>query len=179
MQNQLFICNTNKVGQEWRVRLTDAFMEIPMRYALFLPLLALAACGSNEKSFTVNDGEGSEQTVTVKEDDETTTIRSEDGEAVIQTGDVEAEFPVYAPQYPGSKVTASANFSNKEGESGGAIVQETADMPDKVMAFYKDKLTSGGMKIGMETKTGEGGMFIVENPESNGEQTTITFTGGK
>ncbi|HMT45017.1 MAG TPA: hypothetical protein PKA59_10710 [Chakrabartia sp.] len=162
-----------------------------MRALLLLPLLALAACGSNEKEITIKDGEGGEQTVTVGKDDGTTTIKSEDGTAVVRTGAEGANFPPEAPQYPGSTVTASANFAGKDGGSGLMATQETGDEPAKVLAFYKDKLAAAGRKIAMETNTGEGSMLIVEGAEGGkGEgmmiavnkdagKTIVTITGGK
>lgn len=163
-----------------------------MRALILLAPIMLAACGSDEKTVTIKDGEGKDQTVTVNKDDATTTFKSEDGEAVIRQGAdaaAAANFPAHAPKYPGSTVTASASFSNKEGESGGMVSQETGDAPAKVMAFYKDKITSTGKKIAMETTTPEGGMLVVEGPEGKGgmmiiisregDKTTIAYTAGQ
>jgi hypothetical protein len=163
-----------------------------MRYLILAPALLLAACGSNDKTVTIKGDDGKDMTMTVGEDDGTTTIKTEDGEAVIRQGVAGAKFPAFAPQYPGSLVTASANFSGKDNESGSMVTQETTDTPDKVMAFYKGKLTEAGMKIAMETNTPEGGMMAVESKEGGkkggmmiiinkdaGGKTSITFTGGQ
>lgn len=163
-----------------------------MRALILLAPLALAACGSNDKTITVKDSDGKDQTVTVNERDATTTFKSEDGEAVIRQGEdaaAAANFPAFAPQYPGSKVTATANFSNKEGEKGGMTSQETPDDAAKVMAFYKGKIAGAGIKTSMETNTPEGGMIVVEGPDSkggmmiiisrDGDKTTITYTGSQ
>jgi hypothetical protein len=163
-----------------------------MRALILIAPLVLAACGSNDKTITVKDGEGKDQTITVNERDATTTFKSEDGEAVIRQGaDAAAatNFPAHAPQYPGSTVTASATFSSKDGEKGGMTSQETPDVPAKVMAFYKKKITDAGLKISMETTTPEGGMLAVESPggkggmmiivNREGDKTTIAYTSGQ
>lgn len=163
-----------------------------MRAMILLAPLLLAACGSNEKTVTVKDSDGKDQTITVNKDDATTTFKSEDGEAVIRQGAdaaAAANFPAHAPKYPGSTVTASANFSNKEGETGGMTSQETTDAPAKVMAFYKDRITASGKKVAMETTTAEGGMLVVEGDGGKGgmmiivnrdaDKTVITYTAGQ
>lgn len=163
-----------------------------MRTLIFVSLLALSACGSNDKTVTIKDGDGKDQTVTVSEDDATTTFKTEEGEAVIRQGDdaaSAANFPAHAPQYPGSTVKASANFSGKDGKTGGMIAQETGDDTAKVMAFYKEKITAAGLKIGMETTTPDGGMMAVEAADGKGgmmimvgregDKTTITYTAGE
>jgi hypothetical protein len=132
-------------------------------------LVLLAGCGSNERSITVTDGNGQDQTITVGEDDGTTTVKTEGGTAEITSnadGVSGAKFPDYAPQYPGSTVTSTANFAGKEGEGGAMTVQETADEPAKVMGFYKDKLARAGQKVSLETTTPEGGMIGVEGKDN-------------
>ncbi len=163
-----------------------------MRILILAPVLLLAACGSNDKTVTVKGEDGKDVTMTVGSEDETTTIKSEDGEAVIRKGAEGASFPEFAPQYPGSTVTASMNFSGKGDEKGSMVTQETSDAPDKVMAFYKTKLTEAGKKIAMESKTAEGGLMAVEGSAGSqkggmmiiigkGEdgKTSIAFTGGQ
>lgn len=163
-----------------------------MRFALAIPaLLLLAACGSKEDTITVKDGNGEEATITTKSDDGETTITSDKGKVVINEGGAGASFPAFAPQYPGSTVMGSATFAGTgaEGGAGSMVTQQTSDAPDKVMAFYKAKVTEAGMKIGMETNTPEGGMLAVGTPGEKGgmmitvakdgdSKTTIAFIGG-
>ncbi len=163
-----------------------------MRALILLAPLMLAACGSNDKTVTIKDGDGKDQTITVSEDDSTTTLKSEDGQAVIRQGDDAAKgaaFPDHAPQYPGSAVKSSANFSGKDGQSGAMVVQETSDAPDKVLAFYRDKVKAAGKKVSMETTTPEGGMIAVEDVGGKGgmmimvgregEKTQISYLAGQ
>lgn len=163
-----------------------------MRALILLAPLLLVACGSDEKTVTVKGSDGKDQTVTVSKDDATTTFKSEDGEAVIRQGAdaaAAAHFPAHAPRYPGATVTASANFSNKEGETGGMTSQETADVPAKVLAFYKARITAAGKKVAVETTTAQGGMIVVEGDDGKGgmmiianregDKTTITYTSGQ
>jgi hypothetical protein len=161
-------------------------------HLLALPALALmiSACGSKEQTITVQDGEGKDQTITTENDGDVLTVKSQDGSAVIRTGAEGANFPAYAPQYPGSEVTASANFSGKDDASGSMITQSTTDPTDKVMAFYKAKVTEAGLKIAMESNTAEGGMMMVGSEgageqvgmmiavSKDGDKTMITYTGG-
>jgi hypothetical protein len=145
--------------------------------------LLISACGSNERSVTVTDDNGQDQTITVGQDDGTTTVKTESGSAEIKAnadGVSGAQFPAYAPQYPGSTVTSTANFAGKEGESGAMTVQETADEPAKVMAFYKSKLTDSGQKVSLETTTPEGGMIGVEGKDSkSGMMIMVASSEGK
>lgn len=67
-------------------------------------------------------------------------VQSAQGTVTMQTGStVPADFPADVPIYPGASVESSVNASGPEG--GGWVVGfKTADGPDKVSAFYKEKL---------------------------------------
>jgi hypothetical protein len=70
-----------------------------------------------------------------------------------------ADFPAYAPQYPGAKL---GDVSNIKSDAGSMItaVMTTSDTPDKVLAFYKEKLTAGGVPVGVESKSAEMSMLM-------------------
>lgn len=163
-----------------------------MRALMLTPLLLLAACGSKEETITVKNGDGVETKITTEKDGGTTTLSSDKGNIVFKEGAEGASFPAYAPQYPGSEITSSANFTGtgSEGGSGSMVTQTTSDAPDKVMAFYKAKITEAGMKTNMETTTPEGAMMMVGDASgksgmmitmSKGDdgKTTIAFMGGQ
>ena len=71
-----------------------------MRGVLVLSALLVAACGSNERSIEVQDGNGQSATVSIKGDGEKVTVRSANGEVVYQQGAQGAFFPAYAPNIP-------------------------------------------------------------------------------
>jgi hypothetical protein len=164
-----------------------------MRALILMPLLLLAACGHKAQTITVDDGKGGKTAVGVAQDGGTTTIYSSDGKVEIKANPGSAAFPAFAPQYPGSKVVSSANFSGSDKNGGGVgtmITQETTDDPAKVMAFYKAKIAEAGMKTGMESTTPAGGLLMVGSGDGqkgagmmitvskSGEKTMISYMGG-
>jgi hypothetical protein len=138
---------------------------------LSVSLLAFAACGKSEQTITVKDSDGKDVQAVVGKDGDTTTIKTEQGEIKIAQSS-QANFPSYAPQYPGSKVTTTMTASGKgDGMSAGMgnmIAMETSDAPAAVMAFYKASLTSANMPIKMETTTPQGGIIAAGAKEMGG-----------
>ena len=75
-------------------------------------------------------------------------------------------WPDYAPQYPGSKITAAMSTPN-----GKTATMDSSDAPDKVVAFYKDKLTAGGFK---QTVAGNfGGMQTLTMQKGNNKTNAV------
>jgi hypothetical protein len=104
-----------------------------MKIIYTLPLaLMLSACGGDKSEVTMTDANGQTSTVSTN------------------TGKV--DFPAFAPQYPGSEVTAQSNI-----ESGDTRVltveQITSDTPDKVVEFYKAALAKNNVKVTMSGMT--------------------------
>jgi ABC-type enterochelin transport system substrate-binding protein len=152
--------------------------------------LILAACGSNERSFQVDDGEGGRSTVSVKGDGEQVTVKTADGEVVYQQGAQGAQFPDHAPQYPGSKVISFANFAGAEGAMGSNYTQHTNDSVEAVMAFYKQRATAAGLKIMMEQTMADSATIAAGDESADqlgamitvardGETTMISITASK
>ena len=147
-----------------------------MKSALFLlcGALALSACGkSDTESVTIPDGEGG--STTFSKSDSTTTITGADGEeTTISSNTGNNKLPAYVPAYPGSKAMESASIKTGEGEMNTASFT-TPDPASKVIAFYKEKLTSGGMKIMMETNSTDGSMIMANRDgKEDGESAVVT-----
>lgn len=122
-------------------------------------LLALAGCGEKEKaSGTVvgPDGEKATYKVTEKDGESKLTVKSDKGTAEISTGTDGTALPDGFTLYPGATVTSSMRMKAAgEGKSSTVLSFETADTPDKVVAFYRSDAQKAGYKIEGEVKTGE------------------------
>ena len=150
--------------------------------------LLLGACGSNEKTYKVDDGNGSTATITTSDGDEVARIQTESASVVVRQGGKAASFPSYAPQYPGSTVVSSMDYQTDQDGTGGNITIQTSDEVAKVMAFYKKSVASAGLKVVMETSTSAGSMLAAsskgdDNPDimisagrSDDGMTTVTLT---
>ncbi|MEX6723258.1 hypothetical protein [Parapedomonas caeni] len=157
-------------------------------------VLLLAACGSDEKTYTVKDADtGETTTATVSEDGDQSRIvvQGEDGKTatVITGGGGEApkDLPPYAPLYPGAKITHTMAGMSADG-TGGMVGLETGDSADKVAAFYKEKFAASGLKETMDANMngtrmlsigepgGKGGAAVVITPGDGGTtQVQITY----
>lgn len=139
-------------------------------------LLGLAACGEKEKaSGTVvgADGEKATYKVTEKDGESKLTIKSDKGSAEISTGKDGTALPAGFTLYPGATVTSSMRMSSEEkGQSGTVLSFESADMPDKIVAFYRATAEKAGYKIGSEMKTGE--MEMLSGKNAKDESFTLT-----
>jgi hypothetical protein len=127
---------------------------------LSVAVLALSACGKSDTTMTVKDpASGEKVDVTVnKADPGDMTIKSDNGTMVINSG-ADAKLPSGMIVYPGAEVQSSVNATNSEGV-GNMVMLKSKDAPEKILAFYKEKLTASGMKISMETSMPNGGMII-------------------
>jgi hypothetical protein len=118
--------------------------------------LALPACRKNE---TVTAG-GS--TVEVDGSAKTVTIRT--AAVPVTAGAVAglpAGFPKDIPLYPGSRVAIALDAV---GDTAGHVVTiESADWPDDVAKFYREKLA--GWKTAMDMKTEDGHTLILRSPD--------------
>jgi hypothetical protein len=113
------------------------------------------------------------------------------GTGTVEFGGGTARLPAWVPQYPGSnsRTTFSASGSDSEGsKEGGTFAFNTADSPNKVFSFYKDKAQDLNMKVNTSTSTAEGGMFSAADEEDqrslmvvvsrSGSETTVSVTYG-
>jgi hypothetical protein len=136
-------------------------------YALPLALL-LSACGGGDSTITVDDGQGGKTKITATEDGDKSEVTMTDANgqtSTVSTNTGKVDFPAFAPQYPGSEVTAQSNI-----ESGGTRVltveQTTSDAPDKVVEFYKAALAKNNVKVTMSAMTDGVGSIVAG--EGNG-----------
>lgn len=75
-------------------------------------------------------------------------------------------WPSYAPQYPGSTIMAAMATPN-----GKTVTAQTTDNPEKVTAFYKDKLSGAGFK--QQVAGNFGGMQTLTMTKDNGKSNAV------
>lgn len=148
-----------------------------MRKLIAISAILLAACGSDKRSIEIEGGDGQTAEVTVQGDGEKVTVQSSDGEVVYQQGAKGADFPAYAPQYPGSTVTSSANYTATKGAQGATLTQQTGDDVARVLAFYKQKVSAAGLKIVMEQTAGDTATLVAANEGSQEIGVMISVAG--
>jgi hypothetical protein len=106
-------------------------------------------------SYTAKDG--TRATVTQSGKTAEVTIQGKDGAKVQFSGGgnlaLPDAFPKDVPVYPGATVTVSA-----AAKDGMQVVLKTADSPNKVAAFYNEKLKAGGYEIQATVNMGQGSM---------------------
>jgi hypothetical protein len=126
--------------------------------ALTLGGLALAGCKPSPPTYSVTDpktGEKAEVSIDTGGATNTITFNSSEGKGSVSVsaeGEAPKNLPSYIPTYPGanyqgsfaSNVTASG--AGEQNAKGGMVSFKTTDAPDKVLAFYKDAFTRGGLK---------------------------------
>jgi hypothetical protein len=108
--------------------------------------LLLSACGSKPDS---DSGETAAATSAVA-----TAAASSMGMEVST-----ADLPAFVALPEDAKAVQRMNSSN-DGQVGGMIVIETAKPAAEVLGFYRDAMAKNGMKVGMETTTGDGAMIM-------------------
>jgi hypothetical protein len=147
------------VDQPDRVGAKRGIVDMMKRVAMIAAMVALANCGgSKDASVSIPDGKGG--STKIETSGETSTIKTADGSTTtISSGAANANFPAYAPQYPGATLGEVSNISSDAGSMTTAVMT-TPDAPDKVLAFYKEKLTAGGVPVGVESKSPEMSMLM-------------------
>ncbi len=121
---------------------------------------ALASCGGGS-TVSLPDGKGGTTKITSEGDANKgeVTMTGADGKTMtMKSGSGTANFPAFAPQYPGSTLGQTSDIA-VEGTKMLTIEQFTTDTPDKVVAFYKAALEKGGIKVGMSGTNG-GSSFL-------------------
>lgn len=134
-----------------------------MRGLLVLTLVLLGACGSEEKSTTI-DG----TTYTRNEAEGTATVSNEEATVSVAEGAAAAktEFPDFAPQYPGATVESSMVTQTKEGKRTMLVITTKDDLT-RVMDFYRNSFTAAGMKISMAHSAEDSAMLAAEGDGKN------------
>ena len=96
--------------------------------------------------------------------------------------------PDYAPVYPGGTVSAAFTGATSTATANGMVAFTTADIPERVVAFYADEAKRAGLGQ-IATMAGNGAqMFSASDPASHrsmsvqaspdGPATTATLTYG-
>lgn len=103
-------------------------------------------------------------------------IASEDGSVKIGSG---GKVPGWVPVYPGAEAHVNFSAQGKDGASG-TFQFETADAPEKVAAFYSDRLKEQGLKItgniSGQVNEQSGSMLTAENDQKT---RTVLLTIGR
>jgi hypothetical protein len=95
--------------------------------------------------------------------------------ASIEVGGSESKIPSEVPVYPGAKVEGNFSVTGNGADGQGSAAQysfSTPDAPSQVLAFYHEKLESSGMKLALNTTTGDGGMLMAED-DTHGQAITV------
>ncbi len=160
--------------------------------ALLLLTLCLSACGGDDTStVSMPDGKGGTAKVSAKGDDAKSevTMTGADGKTVTMSSDAKsAKFTAYAPQYPGSSVTAATSMT-ADGKTMKTVTMTSSDKVDDIIAFYKDSVTKAGMPISMSGNfdgkgtlaagTGDNSPSVVVSaePKDTGAEISLILTG--
>ncbi len=126
-------------------------------------ILVFAACNKSEQTVTNRDSEGSTSTLQLEQSGETRVVKSQTGEVLATgtRGGAAAEFPEYAPQYPGSNILSSVKMQMVPGGPPSNITtMDSSDAMEKIVAFYRTKAEAAGLKV-TERETGTGVMLLV------------------
>ena len=153
---------------------------------LLIPLaamLALSACGDNDKTTTVTTADSEEIRITSDTDKNTEsgtiTFEGKDGEGKITFGDAAAKegLPLGLPVYPGGEVKG-AFMGGGTGESGGMATVMTKAAPATVVDFYKAEAERRGFKISTRstTSTEKGEMASFSAKDADGGTLVVTAT---
>lgn len=140
-----------------------------MRITLLAALVALAGCGSDERSATIAG-----TTYSSNDEDGTATIKSAKGTVSVAEGASAAntEMPVYAPRYPGSTIKGAIK-TDRPGRHSTIVTLATDDAPKAVAQFYKDRFTENGLAIKSESLMEVGAMISAEGA---GKKTSVTIS---
>jgi hypothetical protein len=87
------------------------------------------------------------------------TVKAQDANGQVSTftaGGNSGNLPAWLPAYPGA--TIKGGFSSNSGtQSAQSLTLTTSDSPDKVLAFYQDRLKSNGLTVQPVTTMAAGG----------------------
>ena len=170
----------------------------PLRSVALLLALSGLACGflSDKVSEKVSEEVAEKATEAAIEHDQggdanvnlqngNVSIKTDQGSFTVQNGaKLPDGFPSDVPLYPGAAVQSSAGSTTAEGQ-GFLITATSTDAPDKVIAFYKEKLAgtfqskadmnmNGQLMLIYQTADEKRSVSISVNPEGTGSQLTLT-----
>lgn len=143
---------------------------------LVSPFLVLGGCGAEYPSERNAHSRDSGK-LSVKTEGDQLELRSADGKIVYRQAERAAAFPDYAPQYPGSSVSLSAEYEGARGEKGYTLIQQTSEKPGKVLAFYKRSIVQNGLKLQIEQESGDTATLIAAKNLTDANSVMISTTG--
>ncbi|WP_257558238.1 hypothetical protein [Sphingobium sp. CFD-2] len=119
---------------------------------MLLGLAALIACDARDNRIAPSDnGPGHEDEASSLLSDE----RAPAAPDAPATGDI--AMPAFAPQYPGSTITAVN--SSAAGRNLHEVRLETQDDAARIMDFYRDKFSAGGLRKTSDFQSGGTGVL--------------------
>ena len=170
----------------------------PLRPVLLLLSLSGLACGflGDQVSEKVSQKVAEKATEEAIEHDQggDAKVNLQDGNFSVQTdkGSFSVKsgaalpdgFPSDIPLYPGATVQSSAASTTADGQ-GFMVTASSADTPDKIVAFYKEKLAgtfqskadmnmNGSMMLIYQTADEKRSVQITASPEGSGSQISLT-----
>ena len=151
-----------------------------MRKLVLVGLMALGACGDEERRQTVVTADGGRAEVTTHDDGGAATLNltGANGELASFTAGDSArwpnDWPDFAPAYPGAKVQASMGGTSKDGK-GGMVSFTTGDSAEKVIAFYQVRAEAAGIKVVTTTEAGGSRQFSATD-DTSGRSLNVSAT---
>jgi hypothetical protein len=141
------------------------------RVLVSLSILALVAASCDNLK-----GDGTESSQS-SEGGKVTTVKTPGGDVTIAEGKAALPtMPDYGSVYPGAKVLTSFSARGAMG-AGDTVSMSTPDDAEKILSYYKKQFEAAGLKILMESRTGELLILAAQDEKQNrGVQVTITPT---
>jgi hypothetical protein len=99
--------------------------------------------------------------------------------ATVEIGGSGGKLPSWVPVYPGSESSAkfTVRGSSDSGGEGGSFIFTTSDDPSRVKSFYMDKAKGLGLKVNLDSSTGEGGMIVAADEGGDRRSLTVIIGG--
>jgi hypothetical protein len=108
------------------------------------------------------------------------TVTGPDGKATVGTG-ASAERPSWVPVYPGSTDPQSLMSVSNDQEKSGSFSFTTSDTAQKVSDYYKEQLTTAGLKVEGQGSFGSGASgvgFLSAKSADDGRKVSVTLSPG-
>ncbi|MCW3836326.1 hypothetical protein ACFQ1E_11135 [Sphingomonas canadensis] len=151
-------------------------MRVSYRTALIAVTVLLAGCGgSKTRTVTGEDDQRVDVTTTAGGETKVTTTGADGSKGSYSTGGAwPKDAPEYAAAYPGAAVSGSFSGTS-DGGSGSTVTFTTGDPPDKLVAFYRQRVEAAGMKQ-VSSFDAQGTQMTAWLDEPNGRQFSLQTT---